>query len=124
MSFHEMQMCVKSEYKLTRHLTIADKMEVDNRRGKIDTNYRRRAAFTLVTPDTCSQLLISGVTRPAARARKGHIKPPHLYTGPSLQPSLQDAAGAPPPHPRPHLHRLRRLQVMLNIALYIIFSTR
>ena len=44
MSFHEMQMCVKSEYKLTtarvtsQYLTIPDKMEVDNRRGKIDTN--------------------------------------------------------------------------------------
>lgn len=44
MSFHEMQMCVKSEYKLTtarvtsQYLTTPDKMEVDNRRGKIDTN--------------------------------------------------------------------------------------
>ena len=37
MSFHEMQMCVKSEYKLTtglsnsQYLTIPDKMKVDNR---------------------------------------------------------------------------------------------
>ena len=43
--------------------------------------------------------------------QRGHIKPPHLYTGPSLQPSLQDAAGAPPPHPHPRHHRLRRLKV-------------
>ena len=47
MSFHEMQMCVKSEYKLTtarvtsQYLTTPDKMELDKRKDIVGELYMR-----------------------------------------------------------------------------------